>query len=115
MEAYYAAGERSQALRHYDKIRKLLREELGVEPSPEIEDLRNKIAANGHNGHSDHGTTIASVSAPHAPQSPPLAIIHPPPSLAAAPAKPVASREKSLKNFVYALASVVALVAAGAG
>ena len=42
MEAYYAAGERSQALRHYDKVRKLLREELGVEPSPEIEDLRNE-------------------------------------------------------------------------
>ncbi len=37
MEAYLAAGEKAQALRHYDKLRKLLREELGVEPSPETQ------------------------------------------------------------------------------
>ena len=30
MEAYLASGEKAQALRHYDKLRKLLREELGV-------------------------------------------------------------------------------------
>lgn len=46
MEAYRAAGERSQALRHYEKLRKLLQEELGVRPSSEIEDLRQLIASN---------------------------------------------------------------------
>lgn len=115
MAAYYAAGERSQALRHYDKVRNLLWEELGVEPSPEIENLRKKIAANGQDGQSDHAITIDSVSLPHAPNSPPSVIVQPLSSSAAAPAKPAASRKKSLNDFVYALASVLALVVAGTG
>ena len=47
MEAYLAAGERAQALRHYDGLRKLLKDELGVEPSPETQALRERVAANG--------------------------------------------------------------------
>ena len=48
MEAYLAIGEKAQALRHYDKLSKLLRDDLGVEPSPETQELRNRIAANGN-------------------------------------------------------------------
>ena len=47
MEAYLAAGERPQALRHYESLRKLLKEELDVEPSPETQALRERILANG--------------------------------------------------------------------
>jgi TolB-like protein/DNA-binding SARP family transcriptional activator/Tfp pilus assembly protein PilF len=45
MEAYQSQGERALALRHYEKIKKLLRDEIGVEPSPETQELRDKIAA----------------------------------------------------------------------
>lgn len=48
MAAYLAAGERAQALRHYESVRKLLKEELGVEPSTETQELRNRIAATGN-------------------------------------------------------------------
>jgi TolB-like protein/DNA-binding SARP family transcriptional activator/Flp pilus assembly protein TadD len=48
MEAYLASGEKAQALRHYDKLRKLLREELAVEPSPATQMLRDRIAATGN-------------------------------------------------------------------
>ena len=47
MEAYLAQGERALALRHYEKTRKLLRDELGVEPSQETQELRDRIAAGG--------------------------------------------------------------------
>jgi TolB-like protein len=48
MEAYSEQGEKALALRYYDKIRKLLSNELGVEPSSETRELREKIAANGN-------------------------------------------------------------------
>ncbi|MEO6012352.1 MAG: BTAD domain-containing putative transcriptional regulator [Devosia sp.] len=48
MEAFLASGERAQALRHYENLRKLLREELGVQPSPETQSLRDRIAAAGN-------------------------------------------------------------------
>lgn len=48
MEAYLAAGEKAQALRQYDRLRKLLHDELGVAPSPETQALRSRIAANGN-------------------------------------------------------------------
>lgn len=48
MEAFLASGEKAQALRHYESVRKLLREELGVQPSPETQSLRDRIAATGN-------------------------------------------------------------------
>ena len=108
MEAYRAAGERSQALRHYDKVRKLLHEELGVEPSPEIEDLRKEIASNGHNGQNGHATKAVRVTAP---APPPPAAVQPPPSSYAAPVQPVAPGGKPRSSLVYAATVIVALVA----
>lgn len=48
MEALLASGEKAQALRHYENMRKLMRDELGVEPSPETQSLRDRIAATGN-------------------------------------------------------------------
>ena len=48
MDAYLASGEKAQALRQYEKLRKLLREELGVERSPETQMLRDRISATGN-------------------------------------------------------------------
>ncbi len=68
MEAYLASGEKAQALRHYEKLRKLLREDLGVEPSPETQILRDRIGATGNGG---------SPTAPtHHPTISPLGLIH---------------------------------------
>jgi TolB-like protein/DNA-binding SARP family transcriptional activator/Tfp pilus assembly protein PilF len=66
MEAYLAAGEKAQALRHYDKLRKLLREELGVEPSPETQALRDRIAATGNGTHTPPPRAAEAVAAPAA-------------------------------------------------
>ncbi len=114
MEAYYAAGERSQALRHYDKVRKLLHEELGVEPSLEIEDLRKEIASNGHNGHKGRGTKAVPVSARLSPAPPSPAAVQPPPPPDAAPIQPAAPRANSRSSLAYAGAVIVALVTVAA-
>ena len=60
MEAFLATGEKAQALRQYDKLRNLLREELGVEPSPESQALRDRIAAIG-NGATHEATRLPPV------------------------------------------------------
>lgn len=113
MEAYYAAGERSQALRHYDKVRTLLREELGVDPSPEIEELRRKIVANGHHG---NGAPAAPVATASVPVSASAAAAQPQPSPSAPQANPAASAPASRRTTLYAIAAVVVLVVtAGAG
>ncbi len=98
MEAYSAAGERAQALRHYESVKKLLKEELGVEPSPETQELRNRIAAN-NNGFA------AAVQAPPSPIA-----IEPQPSAATPPpavAIPAAARPG---GRVYALVAAIALL-----
>ena len=93
MEAYLAAGEKAQALRHYDKLRKLLRDELGVEPSPETQALRDRIAATG-NGvparRSRTGRRAASAAAGR-PPAPAVAAAVPPPR----PPQAVAARRRS--------------------
>jgi TolB-like protein/DNA-binding SARP family transcriptional activator len=113
MEAYYAAGERSQALRHYDKVRKLLHEELGVEPSLEIEDLRKEIASNVHNSHNGHGTKAVSVSARPAPVPPSPAAVQAPPPPDTAPIQP-ATRANSSSTLAYTGAVIAALVTVAA-
>ena len=45
MELYGALGRRDAALKQYEACRRLLGEELGVEPGPEIEALRRRIAS----------------------------------------------------------------------
>ncbi len=115
MEAYHAVGERSQALRHYDKVRKLLHEELGIEPSPEIEDLRKEIASNERNGQNGYGTKAVSVSARPAPVPPSPAAVQTPPPPNAAPIQPAAPRGNSRSSLAYAavIVGLVAVAAAG--
>ncbi len=43
MEAHARLGDRSEALRQYDRLRAILARELGVEPLPETESLRTAI------------------------------------------------------------------------
>jgi TolB-like protein/DNA-binding SARP family transcriptional activator len=113
MEAYYAAGERSQALRHYDKVRKLLHEELGVEPSPEIEDFRKEITSNRLNGNGTKAVPVSAPPAAPAPLSPPVAAqLLPPPD--AMPTQPAARREKPRSSLTHAAAVIVTLVAVAA-
>ncbi len=45
MELYGALGRRDAALEQYEVCRRLLREDLGIEPGPEIEALRRRIAS----------------------------------------------------------------------
>src|SRR5690606_10779118 len=45
IRALWESGNRAGALRHYAECRRLLCEELDVEPGPEIEALRSAIAA----------------------------------------------------------------------
>ena len=119
MEAYVAAGERSQALRHYEKLRKLLHEELGVAPSPEIEELRKKIAANGRTGHNGHnqdgqGAAAAPASVPPAPVPPAPAARRPPSPPDVAIAEPAAPPRNPYVRLAYAAAALVALIAVAA-
>lgn len=100
MEAYLASGEKAQALRHYDKLRKLLREELGVEPSPETQMLRDRIAATG-NGVS--------------PAAPPHPTISPPELTYAPQATAVQPIVKAPGKLFPALAAAIVLLAVSLG
>lgn len=97
MEAMHASGERAQALRHYDKLRKLLQDELGVEPSPETQVLRNRIAANGQGAAAVH----AMVPVPM-PIQPPSAAL---PTTSARPTAPASGK------LSYGLAAAAAILA----
>src|SRR5207245_4533543 len=45
MEAYAAGGDRAEALRVYDRCRRLLADELGAYPSPETDSLYRELLA----------------------------------------------------------------------
>jgi DNA-binding SARP family transcriptional activator len=47
LRAYAAAGDRGEALRAYDRCRRLLAEELGVDPSPELETAYLELLRDG--------------------------------------------------------------------
>src|SRR5207244_10492370 len=57
MEAHAAAGNRAEALRVYDRCRRLLADELGTYPSPETEsiyrDLRSEERRVGEGGRAE--------------------------------------------------------------
>ncbi|WP_161957375.1 BTAD domain-containing putative transcriptional regulator [Aestuariivirga litoralis] len=102
MEAYLAEAERPLALRHYDKLRKLLHDELGVEPSPETRALRDRIAATGK--------TTPSAPAPAAAPAP--TVVSAPVDVAEPPSPRAAHRGRGAMAAIALL--LVAVAAAGA-
>lgn len=100
MEAYLAAGERPLALRHYEGLRKLLKEELGVEPSSETQALRERIVAY------DVGAPAAHAPPPTAPPVTGAASI-PPPAAAAS-----VSRRRSPAVLAVAVLALIGAAAA---
>lgn len=101
MEAYLAAGERPQALRHYENLRKLLRDELGVEASPETQALRERIANSG---------TAASPAAPPPAAAADAAAIEP--GLHARLPEPAPARARGIRLGVAAAALLLVLAIA---
>jgi DNA-binding SARP family transcriptional activator len=43
MRAYAASGNRADALRAYEKCRKLISEELGADPAPETQAIHRRV------------------------------------------------------------------------
>ena len=43
MQVYLRMGNRAAAMRHYEKLKRLLQEEMGIEPDPEIQSLYRDI------------------------------------------------------------------------
>jgi TolB-like protein/DNA-binding SARP family transcriptional activator/Tfp pilus assembly protein PilF len=107
MEAYLAAGERAQALRHYDKIGKLLADELGVAPAPETQALRSQMLA------SEYGMASVPSAGEAAPTDPsdvlPAGAAHA--AAAPQPAEATVGSHRPLAS-VFALLALLATVAA---
>jgi DNA-binding SARP family transcriptional activator/pimeloyl-ACP methyl ester carboxylesterase len=62
--ALYRAGRQAEALRAYEELRRILRDELGVEPSRELRDLEAAVLAH-------------AVSLDHVAPAPPAAVVPP--------------------------------------
>jgi len=88
MEAYAADGNRAEALRVYDRCRRLLADELGAYPSPETESVYRRL-----------------LEAPPAPK-------RPPPEHPASRQPPPAGRRRSLARPRLLAAAALAVVAA---
>lgn len=99
MTAYLAAGERALALRYYESVRKLLKDELGVEPSTETQELRERIAATGN-------------GAAAMPANPPTVAGQPQPTSAIPPVmadQPIATAPGALRRWMAAAAAILAV------
>lgn len=93
MEAHAAAGNRAEALRVYERCRRLLAEELGAYPSPETESIYRSLLdapSGGVAAETAHTTSPPGVAPPRA------------------------NRRKRLALVAAALVILVAVVAAGA-
>jgi YVTN family beta-propeller protein len=101
MEAHVAAGNRAEALRVYDRCRRLLAEELGTYPSPETEAIYRELL------HASSTTSGAPTGSPEQPS----------PEAAASRKDPGTGRRRRLpqgRGAVLALGAAGTVVAAGA-
>jgi class 3 adenylate cyclase/DNA-binding SARP family transcriptional activator len=91
MLALYRSGRQAEALAAYQEARRVLADELGIEPSPVLRELERLILRQ------DSGLDL-----PLPPHPPPL-----PPPVAAPPAPPAAAPEEMLKLVTVLFADVV--------
>jgi DNA-binding SARP family transcriptional activator len=75
MEAHYRCGRQTEALETYQRVRRLLRDELGVEPGPQLREMERRILR--------HDPALGT-----------------PPAPAAAPAPAVVADERRTATFV---------------
>jgi predicted ATPase/DNA-binding SARP family transcriptional activator len=95
MRAYQQAGRTEEALRAYQEVRRLLRDELGLEPGPELRALQGRILAG------------EVPPAPPPPAAPPPAPAPPPPAPVEVRLPPRRSRLVGRDGEVAELAALV--------
>ena len=95
MEAHIAAGNRAEALQTYERCRRLLAEELGAYPSPEIESVYRRLLERP----SDEAPVALADQAPPSPGDEPA----PPPAVSSAP--------RATRRSIAAAAVIVACAA----
>ena len=69
MEAHAAAGNRAEALRAYERCRRLLAEELGAYPSPETESIYRELLAAPSSSAAENGSSPVSEASPETARS----------------------------------------------
>ena len=67
MEAHAAAGNRADALRAYERCRRLLADELGAYPSPETDSIYRELLAAPSSPAAENGSSPASQAPPETP------------------------------------------------
>ncbi|MGO1740106.1 MAG: AfsR/SARP family transcriptional regulator, partial [Actinomycetaceae bacterium] len=70
MTALYLAGRQSEALERFEELRAILREELGLDPSPALEDLHRRILTRRVEAGAARPTDPAGAKAPAHPTDP---------------------------------------------
>jgi DNA-binding SARP family transcriptional activator/tetratricopeptide (TPR) repeat protein len=115
MEAYARTGERTEAIRQYDALRATLKDELGVEPLSETEQLRTAILSGDLHRTPPLPPALPPSPAPRRERRPPFAAegTHPP--------APLVGRQRHLDALTHSLDRVrsggahVALIAGEMG
>jgi ABC-type transport system substrate-binding protein/DNA-binding SARP family transcriptional activator/streptogramin lyase len=111
MQAHAGAGNRAEALQIYDRCRRLLDDELGAYPSPETEEIYQRLL---------EAPSKRTSPAPPPAQSQPPAVPVDAESGAAQPGRPMptaysAVRRRRVQRLIFAVAGVAVLVGIGAG
>jgi DNA-binding SARP family transcriptional activator/TolB-like protein len=75
MRAYAQQGNKALALRQYDHLRNLLRDELGADPAPETQALRREIAENAAAPPTSHLLPEPSIPQTARPATPSVAVL----------------------------------------
>ncbi len=111
--ALYRAGRQSEALRSYQQMRELLLDELGVDPSPDLQGLERRILEQDDSLLLTPERTADSRSAPITPASPTPASLTP--STLPVPATPLLGREEEIRRVRELMSTHRLVTLAGVG